>query len=119
MFQVAYQCDPILEDLYSDTAIGGKTGLDMLLLDSTVHGLAPATLKVYKTGSKRYHLFCDLYNIHDPFPAREDILSRFVAHQYKGGLKAGKIKNYLAAVRHAQIALGLGNRHMEDMTQLE
>ena len=79
----------------------------MLSLDSTVQellkdGLAPATLKVYKMGSKRYHSFCDLYNTHDPFPAREDTLSRFVAHQYTGGLKAGNIKSYLAAVRHAQ-----------------
>ena len=96
----------------------------MFLLDSTVQelfkdGLAPATLKVNKTGSKRYHSFCDLYNIHDPFPAHEDTMSRFVAHQYKGGLKEGNIKSYLAAVRHAKIALGLGNHHMEDMTQLE
>jgi len=60
-----------------------------------------------------------MYNIHHPFPAREDTLSRFVAHLYKGGLKAGTIKSYLAAIRHAQIALGLGNPHMENMTQLE
>ena len=103
----------------SDTAIGGTTGLDMFSLDSTVQGLfkaslAPATLKVYKTGSKRYHSFCNMYNIHDPFPACEDTLARFVAHLYKGGLKAGTIKSYLAAVRHAQIALGLGNPHMEN-----
>ena len=31
----------------------------------------------------------------------------------------GTIKSYLAAIRHAQIALGLGNPHMENMTQLE
>ena len=42
-----------------------------------------------------------------------------MAHLYKGGLKAGTIKSYLAAIRHAQIALGLGNPHMENMTQLE
>ena len=96
----------------------------MFSLDSTVQelfkaGLAPVTLKVYKTGYKRYHSFCNMYNIHDPFPEREDTLARFVAHLYKGGLKAGTIKSYLAAVRHAQIALGLGNPHMENMTQLE
>ena len=44
---------------------------------------------------------------------------RFVAYLYKEGLKAGTIKSYLAAVRHAQIALGLGNPHMEHMPQLE
>ena len=52
-----------------------------------------------------------MYNIHDPFSARENILSRFVAHLYKGGFKAGTIKSYLAAVPHAQIALGLENLH--------
>ena len=93
-------------------------------LDSTVQelfkaGLAPATLKVYKTGSNRYHSFCVMYNVHNPFPAREDTLLRFVAHLYRGGLKAGTIKSYLAAIRHAQIALGLGNPHMENMSQLE
>ena len=38
----------------------------MFLLDSTVQepfiaGLAPATLKVHKSDSKRYHSFCDMY----------------------------------------------------------
>ena len=96
----------------------------MFSLDSTVQelfkaGLAPATLKVYKTGSKQYHSICDMYNIHNPFPEREDTPARFFAHLYKGGLKTGTIKSYLAAVRHAQIALGLGNSHMENITQLE
>ena len=98
--------------------------MDIQSLDSTVQelfkaGLAPATLKVYKTGSNRYHSFCDTYNIPDPFPARENTLLQFVAHLYKGSLKAGTIKSYLAAIRHAQIALGLGNPHMENMSQLE
>lgn len=98
--------------------------MDILTLDSTIQelfkaGLAPATLKVYRTGSNRYDLFCKSYNIHDPFPAREVTLLRFVAYLYKGGLKAGTIKSYLAAIRHTQIALGLGSPHMEDMAQLE
>lgn len=98
--------------------------MDVHTLDPTVQelfkaGLAPATLKVYKSGSNRYNSFCDMYNIPDPFPASEDTLLRFVAHLYKGGLKAGTIKSYLAAVRYAQIAIGLGSPHMENMTQLE
>ena len=32
---------------------------------------------------------------------------------------AGTVKSYLAAVRHAQIAIGLGDPHMSDMPQLE
>ena len=32
---------------------------------------------------------------------------------------AGTVKSYLAAVRHSQIAIGLGDPHMSDMPQLE
>ena len=82
-------------------------------------GLAPATLKVYKTGTIRYNSFCVLYNVDKPFPLTEDILTHFVAFIYKEGLKAGTMKSYLAATRHTQITLGLGNPHMENMGRLE
>ena len=82
-------------------------------------GLAPATLKVYRTGSNTYGSFCDLYGVNKPFPVNEVIMLWFVVYLYKEGLKAGTIKSYLAAVHHAQIALGLGNPHMEHMAQLE
>ena len=59
------------------------------------------------------------YNIDKPFPLTEDVLTHFVAFLYKEGLKAGTMKSYLSAVRYAQIALGLGNPHMEDMARLE
>ena len=35
------------------------------------------------------------------------------------GLKAGTIKSYLASIHHAKIALGLGNPHIGEMSQLE
>jgi len=38
---------------------------------------------------------------------------------YKEKLSEGTIKSYLAAVRHTQIALGLGDPHMGEMPQLE
>ena len=60
-----------------------------------------------------------LYKIAEPFPVSEDVLTHFVAFLYKEGLKAGTVKSYLAAVRYAQIALGLGNPHMENMARLE
>ena len=44
---------------------------------------------------------------------------RFVVYLYKEGLKVRTIKSYLAAIRHAQITLGLGNPHMEHMAQLK
>ena len=53
-----------------------------------------------------------------PFPVNEQ-LSRFAAYLFKEGLKGGTIKNYMAAVRHAQISVGLGDPRMNDMSQLE
>ena len=103
---------------------GGAGRLDIRSLDLTVHelftaGLAPATLKVYKTGTNRYNSFCVCYSVGQPFPVEEDMLMRFVAYLYKEGLKGGTIKSYLAGIRHAQIALGLGNPHIENMIRLE
>ena len=60
-----------------------------------------------------------LYDIHKPFPVCEDVLTHFVAYLYKEGLKAGTIKSYLAAIRYTQIALGLGNPHIDSMARLE
>ena len=98
----------------------GAGGLDIRLLDATVQelfsaGLAPATLKVYRTGANRYTSFCVLYNVTQPFPVSEDVLTCFVVHLYKEGFKAGTIKSYLASICHAQVALGLGNPHIEEM----
>ena len=42
-----------------------------------------------------------------------------MASLYRGGLSGGTVKSYLAAVRHAQIALGLGDPHSAEMPQLE
>ena len=58
-------------------------------------GLAPATLKAYCTGTNRYISFCVLYNIINPFPLTEDVLSHFVAFLYKEGLKAGTVESYV------------------------
>ena len=78
-----------------------------------------ATLKVYKIGTNRYNSFCVLYNIAKPFLVTEDVLTHLVAFLYKEGLKVGTVKSYLAPTRYTQIALGLGNLHMEDMVRLE
>ena len=58
-------------------------------------------------------------HIHNPFPLTEQVLSLFVAWLHSRQLAAGKVKNYLAAVRHTQIALGLMGPRMGDMPQLE
>lgn len=81
-------------------------------------GLAPATRRTYQSGEKRYLGFCSSMG-ESPYPASEQPLSAFVAFLYQQGLSAATMKSYLAAVRHAQIALGLGDLVMAGMPQLQ
>ena len=61
-----------------------------------------------------------MFNIaSSPFPALEHTLTRFVAFFFEQKLSAATVKNYLAAVRHTQIALSLGNPKIGSMPQLE
>ena len=106
------------------TADVGAARLDLSSLDSTVQrlftsGLAVSTQKVYGSGSRRYNNFCDLYSVSYPYPMSENILVQFALYLYTNGVKAGTIKSYLAAVRHAQISLGLGDSRMCEMPRLE
>ena len=48
----------------------------------------------------------------------EQLLSCFAAYLFKEGLKGGTVKNYMAAVRHAQISMGVGDPRMSNMPQL-
>ena len=43
----------------------------------------------------------------------------FIAHLHNEGLSPGTMKSYLAAVRHEQISMGLGNPHIAQLPQLE
>ena len=81
-------------------------------------GLAASTQRAYRSGSNRYLSFCTKFDV-SPFPAFERNLSFFVAFLYGEGLTAGTVKCYLSAVRHMQIALGLGDPHVSAMPQLE
>ena len=99
---------------------GSAARLDFTNLDTTVQelysaGIAPSTQKTYRSGSKRFIQFCEQYGISEPFPVNEQVLVYFVASLYRGGLSGGTVKSYLAAVRHAQIALGLGDPHSAEM----
>ena len=60
-----------------------------------------------------------MYQISQPFPITEHVLSGFVAHLHREGLAPVTVKGYLAAVRYSQIGLGLGDPHIGDMPQLE
>ena len=63
-------------------------------------------------------MFCNSAQI-TPFPTSEKTLIFFVAKLFKDGLAGTTIKAYLAAIRYSQIALGLGNPNIPNMSQLE
>ncbi len=46
-------------------------------------------------------------------------MTLFVAFLYKENLAGGTVKSYLAAIRHSQISLGLGDPSMGRMIRLE
>ena len=81
-------------------------------------GIANSTQRVYKFGDKCYNDFCNNFCL-TPYPVIESSLSYFVAYLYKERLSAGMIKSYLAAVRHSQIARGLGDPNISWMPRLE
>ena len=89
------------------------------MLDRTVQelfsaGPAPSTQRNYRSGFKTYLRFCS-----DPFPVMETNLVYFVAWVYGKQLAGSTVKSYLAVVRHTQIALGLGDPLMGNMSRLE
>ena len=43
----------------------------------------------------------------------------FIAHLHNEGVSPGTVKSYLAAVRHEQISMALGDLHIAQMPQLE
>ena len=77
-----------------------------------------STQKTYRSGEHRYLRFCAELG-ESPYPANEQRLARFIAHLFRQGLRAGSMKSYLAAVRHGQIALGLGDPVMGQMPQFQ
>ena len=79
-------------------------------------GLAPATRKAYRSGERRYLQFCSSVG-RSPFPMSEEGLSTFVADLLQQGLSLPSMRSYLAAVRHAQIAVGLGDLVMGAIPQ--
>lgn len=93
-------------------------------LDATVQelftaGLAGSTQKVYSTKSRQFNSFCEAICISNPFPVLEQTLLCCAAYLHRDGLKMGTVKSYLAAICHAQIALGMGESRMHDMPQLD
>ena len=90
-----------------------STRLDLKLLENDVQffyakGLAPSTLRSYKSGKDRYTNFCSQASI-IPLPVSESKLCLFVSHIAKKGLKHQTIKCYLSAIRHLQISNGFSD----------
>jgi len=96
--------------------------LNDTVLELFLAGLADSTRQTCKSGAHQYLEFCNLFSAHaavTPFPVSEVIPTYFVPYLFKEDLTGGTIKSYLAAVRHAQISLGLGDPRMGDMPRLE
>ena len=64
-------------------------------------------------------LICSQFHISYPFPVSESNLIRFVAFHYESRLAGATVKNYLAAIRYTQIALGLGDPQLSNLPRLE
>ncbi len=115
-------------DAANPTIVAGGVGRPTARLDVStlvpvvqelfVTGLAPATRRAYQSGTNRYRRFCSVYGV-SPFPVSEQNLSFFVSILHRDGLSGATVKGYLAAVRHAQIALGMGDPRISSMPQLE
>ena len=56
---------------------------------------------------KRFATFCELHNIHNPFPLTELLLCYYASYLADQGLALQTVKAYLAALRSEQIKLGL------------
>ena len=92
--------------------------MGILLLDATVQELFSASLASRYTGLVPIGIppfVCFTMSVNH----FRDVLTHYVAYLYTKGLKAGTIKSYLESIRHTHIVLGLGNPHIEEISQLE
>ncbi len=82
-----------------------------------MRGLADNTLRVYRTGQKRYLEFCNRTGLCG-VPASESVVCKFVAQLAMEGLKHRTIKSYMAGVRHLHIGEGLGDPFLPSWSKL-
>ena len=90
-----------------------STGLDLKQLEMLVcfyfaKGLAPSTIRAYKSAQSRFLQFCQKGHF-TPLPLSESLLCSYVSHLADQGLKHSTLKVYLSAVRYLQIASGQGD----------
>ena len=80
----------------SPSLSGATAGLDISGLGSLVQelfsaGLAPSTLRSYRSASETYNKFCR-ENKHNPYPACESVMCLFVAVLYRNGIADTSVK---------------------------
>ena len=104
----------------SSTAATGRTaaglvggGLGSVVRELFSMGLAPSTLRSYRSACEVYSRFCREHKL-KPYPASEEVMCLFVASRYKKGILGSSVKMYMAAIRYSQIAVGLGYPQMAD-----
>ena len=94
--------------------------MDLHSLDTAVQvffsaGLAASMQRVYRTGNQQFLQFCRTYQIAQPFTVTERVMC---GHIHGEGLAPGVVKDYLADVRHSQIAVALGDLYRGKMPHL-
>ena len=97
--------------------------LDIHQLDQTVQrfftaGLMASTRKTYQVAERRYITFCNSFALM-PLPTSEAILCYYVACLGQQGLAHTSIRTYLSGVRQLQIAHGLEDPKIDQMTDSE
>ena len=99
--------------------------MDISHLDEIVQcfigcSIAPSTRAAYKSAQRRYHAFCTLFGVEQPYKLKEETLCHFVAFLAGEGLKHRSIKANLAGIRFSNIAQNYGNPFVNgDMPHLE
>lgn len=84
-----------------------RSSLDEAVRRYFASGLAEGTKRSYSSAQRRYETFCTSHRI-PPLPLTENKSCLFVAFLAEEGLSPQSIASYLAALRHLQIAVGLG-----------
>ena len=84
----------------------GLQSLNTLVSKLFRGGIADNTMASYRTGQRRYLIFCRSYNL-SPLPLEESTLCRFVAFLASLSLSYSSIQSHLSAARHLQISTGL------------
>ena len=94
----------------------GLEGMDKAISDLFIQGLSPATRAAYKSGWRRYQLFCSQHSL-TPLPVSEVQLCAFVAHLSRS-VTAQTIRSYLSAIRFYQIGHNFSDPSIHTMAKL-